>query len=431
MAGEYASDPERVREYARQDVLETRRLSEHVMDTDFYLTQMTPDSYQSVAVSGTGEKIHSLLVREYLRRGVALPKPQSPRSFPGGYVEVRRVGVISPVVKVDVESLYPSIMLTEGIAPRSDTLGIFLPMLAELTSRRLQAKATARSSAGRERVRWEGIQSSFKVLINSFYGYLGSVFLFNDFEAAERVTTRGQQLIRQIAQRIEETGGEVIEIDTDGVYLRPPEAVREEQAELCYVEELGSILPKGIRLAHVGRYRAMVSLKQKNYACIGYDGRKLLRGAALRSRADEPFGREFLLEALDLLLAGDLARLGERYRELSAAIASGAIPIQKLTRRERVTEKTFSSPGKKRSAAAARDTPVGEYISVYQRADGSLGRVEEYAGDEDRAYYAEKLYKFALRIEEAVGPEFDRLFPRPSIGSARQESAGQRSLGLE
>jgi DNA polymerase elongation subunit (family B) len=440
MAREQAADAERFREYARQDIRETRRLAEYVMDTDFYLTQMVPEPYQGVAVSGTGEKINALLVREYLRRGVGLPRPQPARAFPGGYVEVRRVGVISPVVKVDVESLYPSIMLTEGIAPASDTLGVFLPMLAELTRRRLEAKARARAgrSVGRaglcqpaarpEWTRWEGIQSSFKVLINSFYGYLGSGFLFNDFEAAERVTRRGQQLIRQIADRIEATGGEVVEIDTDGVYFRPPNGVRDEQAELGYVEELGGDLPKGIRLAHDGRYRAMVSLKQKNYACIGYDGRKMLRGAALRSRADEPFGREFLLEAIDLLLAGDLARLAERYRERQAALLNGELPIERLARRERVTEKTLSSPAKKRAAAVVGETPVGDYMTVYQRSDGSLARVEDYAGDEDRCYYADKLYRFALRLAEAVGPDFERLFPPPSLERARQESAGQQSL---
>lgn len=428
MAREQAADAERFREYARQDIRETRRLAEYVMDTDFYLTQMVPEPYQGVAVSGTGEKINALLVREYLRRGVGLPRPQPARAFPGGYVEVRRVGVISPVVKVDVESLYPSIMLTEGIAPASDTLGVFLPMLAELTRRRLEAKARARAAAGPERLRWEGIQSSFKVLINSFYGYLGSGFLFNDFEAAERVTRRGQQLIRQIADRIEATGGEVVEIDTDGVYFRPPNGVRDEQAELGYVEELGGDLPKGIRLAHDGRYRAMVSLKQKNYACLGYDGRKMLRGAALRSRADEPFGREFLLEAIDLLLAGDLARLAERYRERQAALLNGELPIERLARRERVTEKTLSSPAKKRAAAVVGETPVGDYMTVYQRSDGSLARVEDYAGDEDRCYYADKLYRFALRLAEAVGPDFERLFPPPSLERARQESAGQQSL---
>jgi DNA polymerase elongation subunit (family B) len=322
-------------------------------------------------------------------------------------------------------------MLTERIAPSTDTLGIFLPMLAELTSRRLEAKARARAASGPERVRWEGIQSSFKVLINSFYGYLGSSFLFNDFEAAEKVTTRGQALVRQIADRIEETGGEVVEIDTDGVYFKPPDEVRTEADELSYVSRMGSNLPKGINLQHDGRYRAMVSLKQKNYVCVGYDGRKVLRGAAVRSRADEMFGREFLAEAVDLMLAGDLERLSARYQEMLAGITSGEMPIEKIARRERVTEKTYASPAKRRSAAAAGSTPVGDYIEVYQRSDGALARIEDYAGDEDRPYYAEKLYRFALRLREAIGPEFDRLFPRPSAKVMRRAAAGQATLGLE
>jgi DNA polymerase I len=431
MAAEWHRDPDRVRRYALQDVIETGRLSEHVMPTDFYLTQMVPDAYQTVAVTGTGEKINALLVREYLRRGVALPRPQSARSFPGGYVEVRRLGVISPIVKVDVESLYPSIMLGERIAPATDTLGIFLPMLAELTKRRLDAKARARQESDSDRGRWEGIQSSFKVLINSFYGYLGTGFLFNDYEAAGRVTRRGQELVRQVADRIEETGGQVVEIDTDGVYLRPPDRVRGEEAELSYVEEIGSALPKGIRLQHDGRYRAMVSLKVKNYICVGYDGRKVFRGASVRSRADEPFGREFLAEAIDLMLADDLAALGERYREVLEEILSGRMPIEKLARRERVTEKTFSSPAKKRSSVLAKSTPIGDYIHVYQKADGSLALVESYAEDEDRAHYAEKLYRFALRLKEAIGPPFDEAFPRPSASAARQASAGQTNFGFD
>jgi DNA polymerase elongation subunit (family B) len=304
-------------------------------------------------------------------------------------------------------------------------------MLSELTRQRLQAKARARASTGTDRLRWEGIQSSFKVLINSFYGYLGSGFLFNDFEAAERVTKRGQALVKQIADEIERSGGGVVEIDTDGVYFSPPSSVRGEEAELAYVEEIGAGLPKGINLQHDGRYRAMLSLKQKNYACVGYDGRKLLRGAAVRSRADEPFGREFLAEAVDLLLEGELDGLARRYGDLSAAILAGEVPVEKLARRERVTEKTFSSPAKRRSAEIAGGTPIGDYISVYERRDGSLARTEDYSGDEDRAYYAEKLYRFALRLESAIGPEFDRAFPRPSTQAMRQASAGQMDLGLD
>src|SRR5205814_1642842 len=141
-------------------------------------------------------KINSLLIREYLRQGHGIPQPQPPTACPGGYTEIRETGVIRRVVKADVESLYPSLMLAYGIHPASDTLGVFLPMLSELTNRRLDAKAKFRASTGTERAYWDGLQASFKILINSFYGYLGAPFSFNDFQAATRVTTTGQEIIK-------------------------------------------------------------------------------------------------------------------------------------------------------------------------------------------------------------------------------------------
>ena len=136
----YREDPARVKTYALHDVEETACLSSLVTATEFYQTQIVPESLQTVAVTGSGEKINSVLLREYLRQGLAIPKQKSPKPYPGGYIEVRLTGVIRPVVKADVESLYPSLMLVNKLAPESDTLGIFLPLLKELTSRRLHAK---------------------------------------------------------------------------------------------------------------------------------------------------------------------------------------------------------------------------------------------------------------------------------------------------
>ena len=41
------------------------------------------------------------------------------------------------------------------------------------------------------------------------------------FEAAAQITTTGQRLVQQVAAEIEQSGGQVIEIDTDGVYFVP------------------------------------------------------------------------------------------------------------------------------------------------------------------------------------------------------------------
>lgn len=424
----WRTDPELVRKYALQDVGETDRLAELVTPTEFYQARMVPDSYQAVATTGTGEKVNALMIRAYLAAGCAVPQQQAPRAYPGGHTEVRRTGVVRRIVKADVESLYPSIMLTDQVCPAADTLGVFLPMLRRLTELRLEAKASMRSAKGSRRDYWNGLQSSFKILINSFYGYLGGPFYFNDYDAAERVTLTGQAIVKQIAERLEQTGSEVIEIDTDGVYFVPPADVADEAAEERYVDRIGAGLPAGIRLAFDGRYQAMLSLKIKNYVLVDYAGRKSFTGGSLRSRADERFGRDFIARAVDHLIEGDPAAVGREYQDLLDRILHGQVPIEQLARRERVTQKTLSSDAKKRTRAAVAELTVGDSLLLYQRADGSLARVEDYAGDEDRLHYAEKLRKFATRLEEAIGADFDRLCPKPSRHRAQAIAVGQTSL---
>lgn len=465
IASIYRSDPERVRIYARQDVVETQKLAALISPVEFYQTQMVPDNYGQVVVTGNGEKINSIFIRSYLAAGQAIPRSQPPTPYEGGYTEVRERGVLNHVVKADVESLYPSLMLTHRIAPANDTLGIFLPALRYLTERRLDAKRRAAAAdkkesheaeeaptgqtppdakeqdstdaeqPGRESQEsavtllpaapeaqeqnahyWEGLQGSYKVLINSFYGYLGGPFTFNDYGAAQRVTEAGRELVQGIAQRMVDTDSKVIEIDTDGVFFVPPAGIEDEPAERAYIEQIGSALPDGIRLAFDGRFATMLSLKTKNYVLVTYDGRKIFKGASLRSRADERYGRRFIAQTIDCLLEQDFDGVAQLYSETIDAILQKRIPIEELVRRERITEKTFESENKKRSAAVAEGIAVGEHILVYDKADGTLGLLADYADDVNIKYYLDKLYKFARRLEDGFGTaaNFSKYIPKPT-----------------
>ncbi len=422
----FRTDPERVKTYAAQDAQETAALAALVAPTEFYATQMVPDSFQNVAVTGNGEKINSILLREYLRQGRAVAKQKAPQPYPGGYTEVRLTGVIKPIVKADVESLYPSLMQTLKIGPSSDTLQIFLPLLSDLTQRRLEAKGQLKTTpkGSRDYEYWDGLQNSFKSLINSFYGYVGGPFYFNDYEAAKKVTEAGQAIVKQIAAELESQGSCVVEIDTDGVYFQPPATITSEAEEVAYVERVGMILPPGIRLAHDGSYAAMLSLKMKNYVLVEHSGHKIFKGSSLRSRADERYGKHFLTEAVDLLLDDKPEQLLHLYQSLIDKIEAGEMPIEELAKRERVTDKLLSSDMRKRAAEAIRGAGIkqGEFVSLYQKRDKSLGLLQDYAHDEDTDHYAQKLYKFAGRLREAVGEEqFDALFPKPIPLSKRPD----------
>ncbi|MCC6484343.1 MAG: DNA polymerase [Armatimonadetes bacterium] len=425
----WREDPERVKAYALQDVYETGELARIVMPPDFYVSQMVPDTYQANATGGTGEKINLLLVREYLRQRRALPVPKPGRTVTGGYTELKRTGLIERVVKADVESLYPSLMLSRNIAPSSDTLGVFLPLLRELTRRRLDAKARKAATQGAERTYWDGLQASFKILINSFYGYLGTNSLFNDPDAAERVTLGGQEIIRAVEAELERTGSSVIEVDTDGVYFQPPREAVSEAEEEDYIRSVARVLPEAIHLAHDGRWKAMISLKVKNYVLLGYDGRRIYRGAALRSRADERFGQQFLTEAVDLIADGRTEEIKALYMACLRRIHRGELRPEEFARRERVTEKSLQGRSLQRAQKALQGAERGEYVRLYRRLDGTLARLEDYASDEDREYLEDKLYKFAQRLAPALEDRFELLCPSPR-GPIKQELDGQQSLDL-
>jgi hypothetical protein len=98
-------------------------------------------------------------------------------------------------------------------------------MVADLRSYRLDARKAARLAADPlERSRLTALQSAFKILINSLYGYLASPFgHFADFEAAERVTAIGREILATMRDWLMSQGAQVIELDTDGIYFSPPE----------------------------------------------------------------------------------------------------------------------------------------------------------------------------------------------------------------
>ncbi|HSZ23653.1 MAG TPA: 3'-5' exonuclease, partial [Candidatus Sulfotelmatobacter sp.] len=194
----FAHEPEKLYEYALDDARETRALAETLSPSYFVQAQIFPYSYQSAVLRGNATKIDALMLRAYLAAGHSIPEASPPAPVAGGYTEVRRCGVAHGVLHCDVTSLYPSLMLQYRHAPAADRLGVFLKLLSDLRSFRVQAKALARELAGSERRNADALQLTFKILINSFYGYLGfSLGHFNDFAEANALTKRGRDLIQR------------------------------------------------------------------------------------------------------------------------------------------------------------------------------------------------------------------------------------------
>lgn len=439
----WRTDRERLVRYAIDDVRDVDILSRLATQTEFYQTQILPRSYQAVATGGPGEKINDLMLRAYLTARHSVPNPEPPRDYPGGHAELLGTGVFAPVVKCDVESLYPSIMLAERITSKADTLGAYLPMLADLTQRRLAAKAEGRAmaKAGRhdERAMWDGLQGSFKVLINSFYGYLGyGRALFNDYDAATRVTLSGQRIVKDVVDHLRSAGATPIEVDTDGVYFVPPPAMIDEAAELAFIERISDRLPSGIRLAHDGRYRSMLSLRLKTYALLDDAGALVLKGSALRSRRVEPCFRDFIAEAARCFLEGRPEDARVAYFGLADRIRRSELTAREVVQWGMLSDEGQQTPRLRRLLERGRRTGQarpGDRVEYYERQDGELAYVAEFDNDINPDYLLRRLRDVALRFRELFGTdaEFDAAFPaltvRTDLAAAREQEAATQ-LGL-
>ena len=435
----WQTQPERLIDYAHDDVVETERLARHLSGSTFYLTHMLPMPYARVARTGPAAKIEALFVREYLRQRYALPRQQHGGQMRGGYTDVFITGVVGPIVYADVESLYPFIMLNYNIRPRTDELGLFQTFLRRLTDLRLTTKNSMRHAATpEERSALDAQQSSYKILINSFYGQLGfSRAIFNDFAEADRVAGTGQDLLRQIMAAIRREGGTVVEVDTDGVFFVPPPTVQGEDAEQAFLMRLNAEMPVGMRIGFDGRFRKMLSYKMKNYALLAYDGQLKFKGSSLISRSVERFGRQFVEQAIALLLQEDIQGLHDLYLATRQRIVQHDWSVDDFARTETLkdTVERYQADvaAGRRSKAATYELAIaraehtgqpvrkGDRITYY--VTGSSASVTAFAcarladvweaarPDENTAYYLKRLDEFAGKFAPFFTPhDFQRVF---------------------
>jgi len=428
IARAWREERERLLDYALDDVVETERLARHLSGSTFYLTQMLPMTYGSSARRGPASKIESLFVREYLRQRSALPRSEWGSQSLGGYTDIFVTGVLGPIVYADVESLYPSIMLNYDIKPDGDRLDLFPTLLDRLTDLRLETKQDMNEAEDDEiKSELDARQSSYKVLINSFYGVLGfGLSAFNDFAEADRVARTGQEILRELIAEIRDRGGLVIEVDTDGVLFVPPDGVRGEAAEVDFTVGLTEAMPEGIRVGFDGRFQKMLSYKKKNYALLTYDDELKFKGSSLISRSNEPFGRRFVREAIRLLLEEDVAGLHELYIGYRDKItAHDWESVESFARTETLKDtvadyeeavESGQRPraatyelAKKRADETGQPVRKGDRITYYITGDSAnvtafenckLASAWDPANpDENTAYYLKRLDEFARKFE--------------------------------
>ena len=374
----YLDDSESFRRRALCGVRETRALSDLLSPSYFIQAQIFPYNYQDVIVRGNATRINALFLREYFRRRHSIPELPMVRAFEGGYTDIFFTGVAREVWHCDIASLYPSVMLQFDCFPATDQLQIFRHLLTDLRIFRLEAKAKMRAEKDpAKQHHLQALQNTFKILLNSFYGYLGfAQGHFADFDAAARVTQIGRDLLKKMIEWLNARSAQVIEVDTDGIYFVPPENIDVDDLQ----KDLAKELPPGIDVEIDEQFDAMFSYKAKNYALLTNDGDVIIKGGALKSRGLEKFQRVFLEEMIRLIMQGKPEAVGDLRNQFERKIRNREWKIDMLmktdTLQDSLDKYRVKIAGSARNRAAAyelalasgRNYKPGDQISYYVKA---------------------------------------------------------------
>lgn len=419
----YGKRGDSLKERAHKDTAAIAGLHRTLCYPYFLQSQIFPLSFENVMLRGNATRINHLFLREYYRQRHSIPGKPEVEQFAGGLTAQEHEGCAYGVFHCDVASLYPSLIIAYDLGPEFDRLGIFKGLLETLRDFRLLTKSREKQAKEEKEAAFFGnLQTTFKILINSFYGYLGfGQGHFADFEKAAEVTRRGRELLTRMMDWLRAEGAQILEVDTDGIYFVPSERFSDEG----WIERLNQELPRGVQVEFDGRYPAMYCHKMKNYALLEEDGGLIMRGSGLRSRALEPFLREFIEEMIRSALTLGPESHQSVYEEFERRLQAGELGVDDLAKTESLIDspatysRKISQGGRNRAAvyelalAAPRIYQAGESLSYYVTGNkatvtvyDNCKRVEEFDPehpDVNWKYYLKKLKQTFKKFEPILG----------------------------
>lgn len=394
-------DWQKFKQYAEEDADDALALYDLMAPQFFYYTQAMPLSFQTINNTNTGSQVNKFMLRSYLQNSQAVPKASEKADFEGA-ISFGNPGVYHNVFKVDVASLYPSIMLAYNIYDsKKDPDRNFIAAVEYFTQERLKNKALAKTE-GRY---YKDLSDGQKIMINSFYGFLGAPGLhFNYPEGASEVTRRGRAVLNQAIEWAKSKEYEVCNADTDSISFIPTNGITMGDC----LQELNSLTHEKIVWDDDGIYDAVIVVKAKNYLLKRGD-KITIKGSALKASMKETALRDFLADGLNLLVEKDFEELEAMYmdyvdhikylKDITPWAFKKTVTESVLTQSTKAQEKVFA-------AIQGVHYQEGDKFRMFFKSDDELCLVDKFDGTycADRLY--EKLFKTLSIFEPILQVEY-------------------------
>ena len=216
-----------VQRYLLDDLWETDKVELRYNESNYLVGKMLPVSFEKVCTMGTAAIWKYIMFAWSYEHNLAIPQLIQRKPFTGGLSRLLRVGYAPKIVKLDYNSLYPSIILTYGIRSDIDVMDVMSALLNYILTQReyykglkgkygkeadalkeklstlsdtveIEAIKNAIAKAKQLKSRNDKMQFPLKTVGNAFFGSCGSgsVFPHSDIVCAEETTCTGRQMLR-------------------------------------------------------------------------------------------------------------------------------------------------------------------------------------------------------------------------------------------
>lgn len=271
------------------------------------LAQQLPCTFEAAVNRPAAAALKTLLLRSYLVDNRSLPSPPAHiASAPPEVGQLLIPGRTGPIIRYDLSLLKPAIMQAYQISPAADTSQHLLTLLRTHLAR-LSETAAATSSVA---------QLLFqRLLLQAFPELLARHSPLSAPAAAAEIERLAGVIIRDLCACLAEHGADPAALDSQGLYVTFRSPNTAETVTTALHKRLAELLPGVLDCRRHQSYQAMFTYKPGCYALLHDDGSISHQGSMTAARSMEPYLKDFLNEAVALLLTDQAGKIRSLYEQ--------------------------------------------------------------------------------------------------------------------
>ena len=461
-----------VERYLLDDLYETDKVELSFNQTNYQICKMLPVPFEKMCTMGTAAIWKYIMCTWSYENNLAIPELIETHAFTGGLSRLLVTGYVDRILKLDYNSLYPSIILTHNINTDIDIMGAMSAMLEYILTKREEYKGEKKSADKKVReitqllenkpndegllnelkkykskyTLFDNMQSAIKVIGNGFFGSYGSgsVFPWSDLICAEETTCTGRMALRLMIGWFTNLGYKPLVGDTDGFNFQMPNTFRytkehpyigkglnrlvkkdkeyiNEEGDLMEFNDLFMRNKMGLDIDEF--IPANITVARKNYLDLLDNGEIKMVGNTLKSKKMPIYIEKFIAQAADLLLHNKGKEFLELYYDYIEKIYNMQIPLKDIASVGKIKTsineykegcKQLTAAGSKKARQAWYELAIKHNLSV------NMGDTIYYInngtkkGDSDVKRITKYFYKDVNgnKIDYAIDENGEKLYDR-------------------